>query len=479
MEMNKFTENECLPSFELKFKILENLRKPLTLKSTRKRIEEKNKMAETREESQTRVPTEENQTSAAKENQTGNNAEKSQASIPEKQTIVTYTDDELVSFKDNMVSENTKKSTSTSVRRLQSWFKEKHGKQINLDAISKQEAPQLLKHFFLEIGQTTKQNKGKEYEPGTLQTYRNSFRRYFLERSCPPAVDNFDLEKSSAIEFEEVSTMLSMKKQDLKQKGLGNKPNAAQPVETEDIEKMWSSGAIGLQNPRSLLHLVWWNNVTHLGIRGFKEQHDCRLSDFTVTEQYIEYKERQTKNRQGDEPTATKRARKLITTRFGGRMVESEIRTEHLSSTLAIVPRVITFLEIFYLSPVDSPKSNVWYKMVPIGRNTLAKQMQSIASIAFLRPLPSWTANSSGRKTVIQALRDDFDPLEISELTGHANPESISSYSHNPREKQRRMSNKLAGFNPRTTTTNSDSSHALWEIVLNSSAPPSNSPLAK
>ena len=82
--------------------------------------------------------------------------------------------------------------------------------------------------------------------------------------------------------------------------------------------------------------------------------------------------------------------------------------------------------------------------------------------------------NLSGRKTVIQALRDDFDPLEVSELTGHANPESISSYSHNPLAKRRRMSNKLAGFNPSTTTTNSESSHALREIVLNSSATPSN-----
>ena len=97
--------------------------------------------------------------------------------------------------------------------------------------------------------------------------------------------------------------------------------------------------------------------------------------------------------------------------------------------------------------------------------------MQSIASIASLN---GKFANSSGRKTVIQALRD---PLEISELTGHANPESIASYSHNPLEKQRRMSNKLAGFNPSTTTTNtanSYSSHALREIVPNSSAPPSN-----
>ena len=41
-------------------------------------------------------------------------------------------------IKDNIVSENTKKKEQkentkrTSVRRLQSWFKEKHAKQINL-----------------------------------------------------------------------------------------------------------------------------------------------------------------------------------------------------------------------------------------------------------------------------------------------------------------------------------------------------------
>jgi len=37
--MDKFAENECLSNFELKFKLLENLRKPLVLKSTRKRID--------------------------------------------------------------------------------------------------------------------------------------------------------------------------------------------------------------------------------------------------------------------------------------------------------------------------------------------------------------------------------------------------------------------------------------------------------
>ena len=72
-------------------------------------MEEKNKMAEKREESQTAVRADENQTSYAKENQTGINAEKIQASTPENQTIVAYTEDELASFRDNMVSKNTKK----------------------------------------------------------------------------------------------------------------------------------------------------------------------------------------------------------------------------------------------------------------------------------------------------------------------------------------------------------------------------------
>ena len=82
------------------------------------------------------------------------------------------------------------------------------------------------------------------------------FMKVLLERPCPPAVDNLDLEKSSAIQFEEVSTMLSVKKQ----RGLGNKPNAAQPVETEGLEKMWSLGAIGLQI--LALFSVWYCGTT-------------------------------------------------------------------------------------------------------------------------------------------------------------------------------------------------------------------------
>ena len=39
---------------------------------------------------------------------------------------------------------------------------------------------------------------------------------------------------------------------------------------------------------------------------------------------------------------------------------------------------------IFFLTPVDGPTTNVWYKTVPVGRSTLPKQMKTIAYIASL-----------------------------------------------------------------------------------------------
>lgn len=204
-----------------------------------------------------------------------------------------------------------------------------------------------------------------------------------------------------------------------------------------------------MQNPRSLLRLVWWNNVTHLGMRAFKEQYDCQIEDFTVNEEYVEYKERQTKNRQGDEGSSRKRARKYNTKIWktdGGETDPYRAFVKYVGHR----PQGDKVPGNFFLTPVDGPTTNVWYKAVPVGRNKLAKQVKTIASIV---SLDGKFTNSSGRKTVIQSLCEDFHPLEISELAGHTNPDSISSYSHNPLGKQRRMSNKLAGFSSSNTTT--------------------------
>ena len=71
----------------------------------------------------------------ASQSSTKQNGEATTEEVPG--SIVTYTEEEINTFKDDMSSENTKKSTSTSVRRLQSWYLEKYKTELNLNSISK------------------------------------------------------------------------------------------------------------------------------------------------------------------------------------------------------------------------------------------------------------------------------------------------------------------------------------------------------
>ena len=152
---------------------------------------------------------------------------------------------------------------------------------------------------------------------------------------------------------------------------------------------------------------------------------------------------------------------------YGGERVPYQAFTEYVGYRLVI----------FFLTPVENPTSNVWYKMVPVGWTKLAKQMQELASFA---SLDGKFTNTSSHKTVIQSLRDEFHPLEYQSPqvshTGHLDLGSIASYSHNPLEKQRRIADKLAGSSSNaTTTTNANrrySTQVLREVIVNSPALP-------
>ena len=145
---------------------------------------------------------------------------------------------------------------------------------------------------------------------------------------------------------------------------------------------------------------------------------------------YVEYVERQTKNRQCNEgkPKRSRKYNNKIWKTDGGDRDPYRDFVEYIDHRPKgeNVPTNLT--------PIDSPTSNIWYKSCPIGVNTLSSMMKKIANKAGL--IGKYT-NSCGRKTAIQLLIDEFHPVEISDLTGHANPESITSYSHNPLEKQR------------------------------------------
>ena len=280
-----------------------------------------------------------------------------------KKSIVILEDDEIEEFQSKQVAKNTVKGTESAVRRLEAWYKDRYGKKLVLSSINKTNASDLLRHFFLEIRDTRKDSLGEEYEPSTLSTYRNGLRRYFLERKDG---ESFDIG-----EDEDLKKKLAAKKKQLKPEGKGNRPHRADPLDENQMEKLWTTGAVGLKTPRQLLHLVWWNNTRMLGMRGRQEHLNCKVQDFKDQGNYYEYTERSTKTRTGetDDPKARRKYNNKI---FRGNGDERDPYVA-LKKYLGHRPEGI---DEFYLQPIDSPKENIWYKKLPMKRDGLANIMK-------------------------------------------------------------------------------------------------------
>ncbi len=68
----------------------------------------------------------------------------------------------------------------------------------------------------------------------------------------------------------------------LKKKGKGNKNNAAEPMEMDDIDSMWTSGSLGDSSPEVLLNTVWFLLTLHIGMRGRDEHYKLTYGDFCI-----------------------------------------------------------------------------------------------------------------------------------------------------------------------------------------------------
>ena len=97
----------------------------------------------------------------------------------------------------------------------------------------------------------------------------------------------------------------------------------------------------------------------------------------------------------------------------------------------------------FYLQPnaFFQKESAVWFKCQALGVHPLGKIMKTMAAAG---AIPGRKTNHSGRKTTVKRLRRaSIDPVDIIQLTGHKNIQSLNHYSGAPLEKQKEMTNIL------------------------------------
>ena len=86
-------------------------------------------------------------------------------------------------------------------------------------------------------------------------------------------------------------------------------------------------------------------------------------------------------------------------------------------------------------------EKSVWYKVSPLGKNQIANFLPKVAQNAGLQACGKKIANHSVRKTSITRLLDAGIPENyVTQLSGHKNLQSLSSYKSASLTHQRQMS---------------------------------------
>ncbi|KAM5138919.1 uncharacterized protein ACMZJ9_016380 [Mantella aurantiaca] len=182
---------------------------------------------------------------------------------------------------------NTARKTTSDIQTLQNFLSEMNENR-KVEEIPHTELDRLLSKFLLVV----KRKDGNEYEPHTLRCMVGSIDRYLKEHSYMHTIvygnsKDFPLTKQS----------LNAKIKFLKRIAECNPPIRQEALTDDDIEHLFKSGTLSMDNPTSLLNLVFFNNGIHFALRT-KEQYNLQWGDIKLKidprgNQYLEYTDRQ------------------------------------------------------------------------------------------------------------------------------------------------------------------------------------------
>ena len=245
-------------------------------------------------------------------------------------------------------------------------------------------------------------------------------------------------------EFLSSRKVLEGKARKLRELGMGKRPNKAQSLTKEEEEILWENGQLGDKTPRSLINTVWWLLTMHFGLRGRQEHHDMKVEDFSFQKddggvEFVTFSEGLTKTRGGGLRVKPRLATpKMFAT--GKKRCPVAILKKYLDKR----PAELKTTGPVYLSVIDKPQTSVWYKKMPMGKNTINNIMKTMKENSPLKDVcpDKKLTNHSARKTVVKKLKSSGIPkCEIKNITGHSSEQGLDDYDSGDENEQRIMSN--------------------------------------
>ena len=346
--------------------------------------------------------------------------------------------EELDDFISSEKSENTVKKTNYEWKKFETFCKEQSNGSFNVKNVPADALDKLLGKFFKDV---RKQNGG-EYEPDSLSSFQRSIQRRLKELKL-----SFNILKDE--EFCRSREVLAAERKNLVKQGRGNKPNACRELTSEEEEKLFESGAFGCHNPEALQRTLWWFFSLHFGFRARDESRklcwgdlELQIDPETGREILVWLAERGSKTRQGLEGSHQRHFNPKI---FATGTEQCPVRYfkifESHRPEEAKTPTSPFFLAINHNA---WRTKSTWYKVSPLGKNQIGQFLPKAAKKAGLQACGRKLSNHSVRKTSMSRLLDAGIPENfVTQLSGHKNLQSLSSYKSASLAHQRQMSDTL------------------------------------
>ena len=139
------------------------------------------------------------------------------------------------------------------VKLLIEFRRQKH-EQRNPEDTKAKELNEYLFKFILSV----KRKDSKDFEPLALRGLYSSFNRHLKECKYPISVID-------DVAFECKRKCLEAKNKQLKKKGKGNRPNAAEALSDDEINILYGKNLLGISNGEALINTLWLFNSLHFG----------------------------------------------------------------------------------------------------------------------------------------------------------------------------------------------------------------------
>ena len=289
------------------------------------------------------------------------------------------------------VNKNTLRSTKTWLNTFAEWADIRNFERNLENYPSKGELDHVLGCFYAEI----RQKNGNEYEPDCLRVTQASLQRHLNDK-------HIKMDIIDGVEFQSSRRILEGKARELREMGMGKRPNASEALTRTEEDMLWELNRLGRSSPDVLVRTMWFLLVQHFGLRGVQEHTHMRMDEFKRRvdengDSFIEFVEDPTKTRGGGlRPKKRPTNCKMFPTH------NDRCPIRYFDFYVSKRPVTMRDSGRFYLIPKPSKcQGSPWYYERPMGHNSISSIMKKIVEGTSI-PSTKKITNHSGRKTVVK-----------------------------------------------------------------------------